>query len=505
MTRSRGAVGTDPVLRVSARRPDGRAERLADAAREAGDVPVVATGPTGAEGLEPLVLATAAGRTAFYAGPDGSLVRDVARALADGTVAVEGSDAVVDHEAGRSTLPVPADGPLAVGRRRVLGPCGWVAPAAPDDHEFVSTDRDAGEVADLGLLARGRGDAIADEPAAAAWRRARDADGDPVVVVNAHETDRRPRADRTLLAGVPLAVLDGAAAVAAHVGATDVVVYLADGDDHLGHLVRRAAAAADGLPVDTQVVAGPGAYRAGAPTAALEAMEGADRVEPRLQPPPPAEYGLYGRPTVVHTPRTVAQVRQAMLAPDAAGPGDAEPGTRLVTVTGDVDAPATVELSPDADLAAVRDAVTVAGAFKMACVGGVFGGLVRDLDVAPSARSLSAAGLGTDGVVELLTAERCALATAGRRARFAAEENSGRCVPGREGTRQLAELLRDVYDGRYEAGKIRELARTMRRSANCRIGADAPRPVTTAMDAFEAELRAHADGRCPSGTCTENT
>jgi NADH-quinone oxidoreductase subunit F len=179
----------------------------------------------------------------------------------------------------------------------------------------------------------------------------------------------------------------------------------------------------------------------------------------------------------------------------------ADPGTRLLTVAGDVVSPATVELGSGASLERIRDAVELTGTYKMACVGGMFGGLVRDLDVAPTAQSLRAAGLGTDGTVELLDDSRCAVATAGQRARFAATENSGRCVPGREGTKQLTELLRDVYEGHLETDKIRELGRVMRRSSNCRLGAQAPRPVVSALDEFEPEFRAHVDGNCPSGAC----
>lgn len=500
-----GAVSNSPRLRVSARPSTPHRERLVDAARKAaGDISIVETGPTGIEEMEPLVMATVRGRTAFFATPDESLVRTISERIVEGTVPTDGSDAVVEHDGDQLSLPIPAEGPLAVGRRCVLGPCGWMDPIDPDDYDIVSTDHDAGGTVDVGLLGRGRGDAVADEPAATAWNQARTADGDPVVVVNGHETDDRPRADRTLLAGAPLSVLDGVAAIAEYIDATDVVVYLNEREDHLARRVRRAAeTAADTLPIDPEVVAGPDEYRAGAPTAALEALEGAPRIEPRLQPPPPAEYGLYGRPTVIHTPRTLAQVRLALADPDVFDRASADPGTRLVTVTGDVDAPATVELPRGADLNAVQDAVTLDGSFKMACVGGVFGGLTRQLALAPTARSLSAAGLGTDGVVELLNDDRCMVATVGQRARFAAEENSGRCVPGREGTKQLTELLRDIYDGRYETDKIRELASVMRRSANCQIGMHAPRPVTSAMDEFDPEFRAHADGRCPSGTCTE--
>lgn len=505
MTNVTGAVGRSPVVRVAADVTAARADRIFSVARDTADsVPVVRTGSSGAVGLDPLVLATEGGRTAFFASPRSSTVRDLITDFESDGLPTDCADAVVEHDPEVPSLPVPTHGPLSVGRRRVLRPCGWVDPLDPTDETLISPERDAGSLAGVDLLGRGRGDAVADRPVGDAWERARATDGEPIVVVNANEADDRPRADRTLLVGSPMSILDGVAAVAEYIGAEDAVLYLNESDTQLQQHVRRAIEAAESeLPVVPQLVAGPDEYRAGAPTAALEAMEGADRIEPRVQPPTPAEHGLYGRPTVVHTARTFAHVQRALRSPKEFDPADADPGTRLVTVTGDVDAPTTIELESGGSLADAREAVRMNGSFKMACVGGVFGGITAELDLPPTAQSLDAAGLGTDGVVELLSDERCAVANVGQRSRFASTANSGRCVPGREGTTQLTELLREIYQGSFRTDDIRELGRVMRRTSNCRIGAHAPRPVTTAMDEFELEFRAHADGRCPSGTCEE--
>ncbi|MFC7209129.1 NADH-ubiquinone oxidoreductase-F iron-sulfur binding region domain-containing protein [Natronoarchaeum sp. GCM10025321] len=481
------------------------AEQFVTAAQNAADsAQVIETGPTGIVAYTPLVMITREGRTAFYGDPQPSVVRELVETLESGTLPTDGADAVVDHDPEATSLPMPDDGPLAVGLRTVLGPCGWIDPLGPDEWSFVSDDRTAAEATDAGLLGRGRGDTATDDPVADVWETAREADGEPVVVVNANEASTLPRSDDTLLDGAPMAVLDGLAAIADYVGAEDAVILLNEDDTALQDRLRRAVdAAAGSLPVVPQLVAGPDEFRAGEPTAAIEALEGADRIEPRLQPPSPAKYGLYGRPTVVHSPRTVAQVQRVIARTDSVDPDSSDPGTRIVTVTGDVADPATIELGSAASLDATREAVDLPNGFKMACVGGILGGITRDLDVAPTAQSLRAADLGTDGVVELFDDDRCAVATVGERARFAATENSGRCVPGREGTKQLAELLRDIYQGSFETDKIQELGRVMRRSSNCQIGAHAPRPVTTAIDEFEPEFRAHIDGHCPSGTCTE--
>lgn len=504
-----------PILRVSAGTGREDAEAVLDSARDAAEtVTVVDVGPVGIEELTPLVAVTNDGTTAFHANCTPEHVRTLAESLSNGTVVEEDAHAVVSHDEGQTVFPVPEDGPLSVGRRDVLERCGWVDPTtAAGYEEFVATEAaDAPEtvisqVETIGLLGRGRGDAQMDEPVAEEWRTARDTDGEPVVVVNAGEIDDTNDTDRTLLEADPIAVLDGATAIATAIGAEDIIVYFPESAVGTRERVREAMnafmdtdAAAD---VTIRTATGPDMYMAAEPTMALEALEGNDRLEARLRPPSPGEHGLYGRPTVIHTPRTFAQVRRILRSPGAFDSEDADPGTRLVTVTGDVTAPATLELPTGGSLETVREAVSLDSQFKMACVGGQFGGVTRSLDQTPSAPALTGAHLGTDGVVELFDQSRCAVATAGTRARFAEEENCGRCVPCREGSKQLTNLLRDVYSGEFKDDMLRELARTMRDTSICHFGRTASRPVTTAMDEFEPEFHAHAEGRCPTGTCEQ--
>ncbi|NUC72988.1 NADH dehydrogenase FAD-containing subunit [Haloterrigena sp. SYSU A558-1] len=502
-----------------------RKQRALDEIRSAAEeTRVLETGPTGVRELEPLVLLTDGGQTVFYSAPVVGRLESLVETLERGELPTDDPVTVVDHEPEPASLPTPEDGPLAVGRRRVLGRCGWVDPASvPDESaaELAGDDPDEAlsRVRDVGLLGRGRGDWSVDDPVVEEWELAREAAAegsdesdseadDPVVVVNANESDDRNATDRTLLEAAPGEVLDGALAVAELVGADDVVVYCNENDDRARERVHEAARNAEERFAEQldresgpEVVVGPDRFIAGEPTMALEAMEGNDRLEARLRPPSPAEHGLYGRPTVVHTPRTMAQVRRAMLHPEEFDADDADPGTRLVTVTGDVDAAATLELPTGGNLADAREAVSLEGQFKMACVGGQFGGLTRSLSQSPSAPALAGAGLGTEGVVELLNEDNCVLATAGRRANFAMESNCGRCVTCREGTQELTNMLRDIYDGHYQDAKIRELTRVMGETSICHFGRTAIRPAVTGMREFEREVAAHTEGRCPSGEC----
>jgi NADH-quinone oxidoreductase subunit F len=481
------ATDADPgaEIRVTAETPDR--ERIADAARTGG-VSVRTVGPTGAP--FPLCLCTIGGTTAFHADPTAERVAALAETLAGGAVPTDDAHAVVEHDPDTRTLPVPDSGPLSVGRRRALGPCGWVDPTARPEPIGADVEGDAEAIlerlAAVGLRGRGRADGAADEPIAALWRRARAADGDPVVVVHAADTDAD--ADELLCRGAAGHVLDTARFVAEAVGATDVIAFATES----------ASDTLEAVESDAVVRTAPDSFRVGEPTMAIEALEGADRIEARRRPPGPEEWGLYGRPTVVHTPRTLLQLRALWSGADLDA-DHADPGTRLLTVRGAVASPATVELPTTTPLSAALSAVDDGGSRYV--VGGRFGGFTRTLDVPASAPALSAANLGTEGVLEVLADGECVVAAVGERAAFAREENCGRCVPCREGSKQLHGALREVYEGTLDGDGLRKLARVVRTTSLCAFGEAAGRPVRTALDAFEPEFRAHAAGRCPAGRC----
>lgn len=391
---------------------------------------------------------------------------------ADGSFAVEGHRVLADRREGESP-PVPTP----------------VEPTVRDDVDaaFDHVDR-------VGLLGRGRADGSANRPIAEGWSRAQSADGEPVVVIHANDADPDATVDEYLCRTAARRVLDAAGAVASVVGATDVVAFVSEDDAHTATQLAEASTS------DERIAVGPEKFLVGEPTMALEALEGNDRIEARRRPPGPDEWGLYGRPTLVHTPRTLLQLAELWRNPAAFDADAADPGTRLFTVTGDVPEPATVELSTGTPLARLLDAVDEPTGARY-CVGGRFGGLTRTLDVPASAPALEAAGLGAEGIVEVLGPKRCVVATVGQRAAVAREENCGRCVPCREGSIQAHERLRAVYRGTFDASELRELGRVMASTSLCAFGETAARPLLTGLEAFESEFRAHADGRCPAGSC----
>lgn len=482
------------------------ATSLVEAARDASaDVPVLTTGQTGLDLLEPLMICTHEGKTAFYPKPGVEQVTTVVEAVNEGRIATDEARFVANHKPGIMRLPTVENAPLSVGCRQVLASCGWVDPVDPAMHDFLN-EVAMEPIADIGVLGRGRGDAATDTPVSEQWTTARDAAGTPVVVVNANEADSRSLADELLLGSVPLTVLDSATTVAEDIGASDVIVYCNAADEWLHERVTAAIENSEHeFPVTPQVVTGPDTFRAGEATMALEAMEGADRIEARRRPPGPAEHGLYGRPTVLHTPRTFAQIYHVLTNPEDFETSKSDPGSRLVSVTGNVPAPVTVELDTDGELNTVLDVFDGSGEsdFRTAVVGGQFGGFTLDLDIPAGGPSLYEAGFGTNGVVELFDESTCVVAELGSRTKFASAENCGRCVPCREGSVQLLEKLREVYNGNCDIEGLYELARVMSHSSICSFGTEAGRMVTTALDEFESEFRTHANGGCPSGSCEQ--
>ena len=489
MTSIISAEGT--TIRISSAAP---APDLLSVARDA-DANVVEVGSAGVPALEPLVMVTSGGETAFHTDCSTAELETIVESVADGAdIRAADPDAIAEHEPGATGMPTVDLPGLDVGSRHALRGAGWRRPTDRADHEAAGGFETADVTTVLDTVAtlsgRGWGDICQDDPLAPTWETAMDADRAPTVVVNAHGNPT----DTLLLSSAPLEVLDGATAAARAVGADSVLVYAAGADELAVETAREAAGNYPDSAVGIDVVAGPATHRAAEPTMALEAIEGNHRLEARIRPPGPESVGLHGRPTLVHTARTFAHLAVRLRDGEATD-------TRLVRVAGDVSAPATVELPESDTLSSAVDAVALDGEFKAACVGGRFGGLTRDLSIGVDSSSLTAANLGTEGLVQVLGDDRCVLEFVGKRTQFAADENCGRCVPCREGTTQLAGLLRDIYDGDYASSNIEELVRVMEGSSICAFGVEAGRPAKTAIAEFEAELRAHADGNCPANSC----
>ena len=239
-------------------------------------------------------------------------------------------------------LPVLNDGqphPLCIGRveehdwmraqtRITFARCGVIDPLSVDDFVAHGGLRGLKRAIEIGQAAtlqemiasglRGRGGA--GFPAGVKWKSAAEAAGErKYIVCNADEGDSGTFADRMLMEGDPMALIEGMALAAFAIGATKGFVYARSEYPHANAAFAEAldaVRATGGLgpnalgphwPFDIELRIGAGAYVCGEETALLESLEG-KRGQPRLKPPFPANAGVYGCPTTVNNVESIAVV-----------------------------------------------------------------------------------------------------------------------------------------------------------------------------------------------------
>lgn len=346
------------------------------------------------------------------------------------------------------------------------------------------------------------------------------------VICNADEGEPGTFKDRLILEGDPHTILEGMAILGYAAGATKGYVYVRGEygvsiermEKAIGQARRLGLLGRDilgsGFDFDVEVRCGAGAYVCGEETALIESMEG-KRGEPRLKPPYPGTYGLFGKPTVVNNVETIANVPPIILNGAAwfrsIGTKTC-PGTKVFTLTGDVNFKGLIEVPMGVTLRRViyevGGGIPKGRRFKLAQTGGTSGGCLSEhhLDVPMDYDTLAAAGtaLGS-GALLIIDDSHCIVDIAKCFARFFVHESCGKCTPCREGTMRIYQILCRIGEGRgslRDVELLESLGRVMKASALCGLGQTAPVPVLTTLSHFRDEYRAHLEGHvCPSGVC----
>lgn len=350
---------------------------------------------------------------------------------------------------------------------------------------------------------RGRGGA--DFPTATKLRAAAGRRG-ATLVVNGSETEPASAKDRLLLAQQPHLVLDGAALAARAIGARQVIVKLGDRTPTVLAALEDAIAVRRKDRVSFSLVTGPGGYVSGEETAVIHYLE-RGVAKPTLVPPRPYERGLRGRPTLVQNPETLAQV--ALIARFGADwfrelGSDADPGSVLVTISGEVCVPGVYELAFGTSM---TELLAAAGGpsepLQALLVGGYFGTWVSASDVQhvrlsrQDLRSVGAA-LGS-GVLIALGVSACGLYESARVIAYLASQSAGQCGPCVHGLTAIADSVRELASGRAHPGELGRLLRwtsEVRGRGACHHPDGAARFVESAVSVFEHELERHRRGRC---------
>jgi NADH-quinone oxidoreductase subunit F len=367
---------------------------------------------------------------------------------------------------------------------------------------FESSPEDVIEtVKQSGLIGRG-GAAF---PTGMKWDFTRKSNRPPhYLVCNADESEPGTFKDRVLMEGRPHLLLEGMAIGAYAIGAETGYLFIRGeypaATERLQIAITEAEAA--NLLGDTimgsdfsfhiEVRRGAGAYICGEETALFEAIEG-KRGFPRIKPPYPTTHGLFGQPTAVNNVETLCAIpgiieggadwfRQHGTEKSA--------GTKLVSVSGQVQRPGVYEIVPGISLRALLDDFCggVIGDLQAVLMGGAAGTFLTpdDLDVALTFEDLRAIGstFGS-GAIMVFNQTVDLRDVLQRLARFFKHESCGKCFPCQLGTQRQQEILeRSAAPQPGDRQRLHDIGWTMTEASLCGLGQTAGTAVLSALEKF---------------------
>jgi len=364
-------------------------------------------------------------------------------------------------------------------------------------------------------------------PAGRKWEECRNAPGEMKhVIVNADEGDPGAYMDRSLLEGNPHSVLEGliigAYAIGSHegyiyvrqeyplaVGNVDIAIKQAEEYGLLGENILGS-----GFDFTVKVHRGAGAFVSGESSALMTALEGKVG-EPRPKYIHTAIKGVWDRPSNLNNVETWATVPLIINkgADWFRGIGtEGSKGTKIFSLVGKVNNTGLVEVPMGMTLreiifnigGGIRDGKK----FKAVQTGGPSGGVIPEkyIDLPIDFDELTKAGsmMGSGGMI-VMDEDTCMVDTARYFLNFLADESCGKCIPCREGIKQMLDILTDITEGRGEKGDIElleEVAAMVKDFSLCALGTTAPNPVLSTLKYFRDEYVAHIEQkRCPAYVC----
>ena len=387
---------------------------------------------------------------------------------------------------------------------------------------FEMTDEEiCRSIIDSGLRGRGGGGF----PAGQKWDGARKQKSEKkYIVCNGDEGDPGAFMDRSIMEGNPHSVLEGMMIAGRAVGSDEGYIYVRAEYPLAVSRLKAAIAKAEeyGLLGDhvmgtdfsfrIHVNMGAGAFVCGEGSALTASIEG-NRGMPRVKPPRTIEHGLWAEPTVLNNVETFANVpliiRKGVDWYRSIGT-KTSPGTKAFALTGNVVNTGLIEVPMGTT---IREVVFDIGGgirggkkFKAVQIGGPSGGATtasrEHLDLPLDFDSLKSIGamIGSGGLV-VMDEDTCMVETARFFMEFTQKESCGKCVPCREGTKRMLEILDRIIANQgtmEDLDLLEELADTISSTALCGLGQSACKPVQSTLKYFREEYLAHVvDHHCP--------
>ena len=387
----------------------------------------------------------------------------------------------------------------------------------------MSADEVLEEVKKSNLRGRGGGGF----PAGRKWEGSRDAPDDPkYVIVNADEGDPGAFMDRALLEGNPHSILEGLIIGGYTIGAPEGYIYVRQeyplAVENINLAIKQAEEygflgeniLGSDFSFVVKVHQGAGAFVCGESTALMTALEG--RVgEPRPKYIRSNIKGLWEKPSVLNNVETWANV------PLIVNNGsdwftqygtETSKGTKIFSLVGKITNTGLVEVPMGMTL---HDIIYKIGGgvpddkkFKAVQTGGPSGGCIPEsmLDLPVGFDELSKVGsmMGSGGMI-VMDEDTCMVDVARYFIDFLTDESCGKCVPCREGLRQMLKILTNITEGKGKEGDIEtleDLSLTAKEAALCALGKSAPNPFLSTLQYFKEEYEQHIhDKTCSARSC----
>ena len=432
-------------------------------------------------------------------------------------------------------------------QRIVLKNCGIIDPVNIDEYianggyrsylDMIKKLKSA-EVCDIieksGLRGRGGGGFLTGKK----WKFALGTQADQkYLICNADEGDPGAFMDRAVIEGDPHRLIEGMAIAAFGIGATKSYVYIrAEYPLAIKRLKIALEQAAEygllgenifnsGVNFEIKVKTGAGAFVCGEETALIHSIEG-KRGMPRPRPPFPAVSGLFGKPTVINNVETLANLPYIIengYEHFASLGSQNSKGTKVFALSGKISKTGLVEVPMGTTLRQVI--FDIAGGipngkkFKAVQIGGPSGGCITEenLDILIDYDSLIQVGamMGSGGLV-VMDQDTCMVDVAKFFMDFIQRESCGKCIPCREGTRRMLEILEDIThkpksNEEHEAlrrfkgiTQLEKLGKVIKETSLCGLGQTAPNPVLSTIKNFRNEYEEHIyERKCSANVCTE--
>ena len=501
------------------------------------DGPKVGVHKTGCQGfceLGPLVRIQKGDRTVQYVKVQPEDVKEIYEHTILGNDVIER----LLYQKGEKKYVQPEDIPfIAKQTRIVLENCGKLDAESLDEYlaaggfkalekAMFQMDRDQviEEIDKSGLRGRGGGGF----PAGKKWKQvARQKDPIRYVVCNGDEGDPGAFMDGSVMEGDPFKLIEGMMIAAYAVRSSDGYIYVRAEYPMSVARLRHAIALLEerGLLGDNilgsdfsfhmHINRGAGAFVCGEGSALTASIEG-NRGMPRVKPPRTVEKGLWERPTVLNHVDTYANVPTIILQGadwyrtiGTAG----SPGTKTFSLTGAIENTGLIEVPMGSTLREIifdiGGGLKNGATFKAVQIGGPSGGCLTekhldeplDFDSVKKFKAI----VGSGGMV-VMDEHTCMVEVARFFMSFTQRESCGKCVPCREGTKRMLEILERIVAGQgklEDLDRLEELATMVKTMALCGLGKSAPLPVISTLSTFRDEYIEHiVDKKCRAKVCT---